>query len=112
MPGKRLNIAFSFGKVIYASFLLWLISKKPIHGYELIKLLKTESGFSNLGPGHVYPLLRELKTRGYLRSSSQKGGRKKLSYSITSSGKKQLAFLRSIVYQKGLRSEYFKEMIS
>jgi DNA-binding PadR family transcriptional regulator len=57
LPGSSFHE--HIGKVMYISFLFWFISRKKVHGYEIIKLLRQEAGFMNVGSAHVYPLLSE-----------------------------------------------------
>jgi len=76
---------FSHGGLRFV--LLQLISDKPSHGYELIKLIEDRLGGSySPSPGTVYPTLTLLEEQGYLQGeSADAGGRK--SYAITDAGK-------------------------
>lgn len=76
---------FSHGGLRFV--LLQLISQKPSHGYELIKLIEDRLGGSySPSPGTVYPTLTLLEEQGYLKGeSADAGGRK--SYAITDAGK-------------------------
>jgi DNA-binding PadR family transcriptional regulator len=80
---------FSHGGLRFV--LLQLISDKPSHGYELIKLIEDRLGGSySPSPGTVYPTLTLLEEQGYLQGdNSDAGGRKR--YAITDAGK---AFLQ------------------
>ncbi|MDZ7922077.1 siderophore-interacting protein [Rhodoferax sp.] len=73
-----------------ALVLLQLISDKPSHGYELIKLRQRAvdrlGGSYSPSPGTVYPTLTLLEEQGYLQGeSAEAGGRKR--YAITDAGK-------------------------
>lgn len=75
---------FSHGGLRFV--LLQLISDKPSHGYELIKLIEDRLGGSySPSPGTVYPTLTLLEEQGYLQGeSAETGGRKR--YAITEAG--------------------------
>lgn len=71
--------------------ILWLISKGPIHGYEIIKEVKRLTG-QRLKPATVYPLLNRLEDEGFLISELTEKGRRKLRcYRLTERGKTCLA---------------------
>jgi DNA-binding PadR family transcriptional regulator len=76
---------FSHGGLRFV--LLQLISEKPSHGYELIKLIEDRLGGSySPSPGTVYPTLTMLEEQGYLKGeSADAGGRK--SFAMTDAGK-------------------------
>lgn len=86
---------FSHGGLRFV--LLQLISEKPSHGYELIKLIEDRLGGSySPSPGTVYPTLTLLEEQGYLLGqSADAGGRK--SYAITDAGKVFLEENRALV---------------
>ena len=68
--------------------ILRLISKRPMHGYEVMKALEEESkGYYRPSPGSVYPTLQMLDDEGYVTVEEQKG---KKTYTITDEG---LAYL-------------------
>ncbi len=77
--------------------LLHLISEKPSHGYELIKLIEERLGGAySPSPGTVYPTLTLLEEQGYLQgASADAGGRK--SYAITDAGRAFLVENRALV---------------
>ncbi len=64
--------------------ILRLISKQPMHGYEVMKALEEESkGYYRPSPGSVYPTLQMLDDEGYL-TVEEKDGKK--TYTITDEG--------------------------
>ncbi len=86
MNGRRSGgRIFSHGGLRFV--LLQLISDKPSHGYELIKLIEDRLGGSySPSPGTVYPTLTLLEEQGYLQGeNADTGGRKR--YAITDAGK-------------------------
>ena len=76
--------------------LLKLISKRPSHGYALMKEIEryTEDDWKP-SPGSIYPALQELKGKGLV--SDQEQGRQKI-YTITEAGCKVLD--QSVVHLK------------
>jgi DNA-binding PadR family transcriptional regulator len=72
-------------------FLLWIISKKKIHGYGIIsKLYESLSSISNKKTIHastVYPLLHSLEEDGLIKSSTELNGKNEVKvYEITEDG--------------------------
>jgi DNA-binding PadR family transcriptional regulator len=67
---------------------LILLSKKPCHGYEMMKEVeyKTE-GFWKPTAGGAYPTLRSLEKAGYIKGEWGPQKRKRKIYHITASGK-------------------------
>ena len=83
-PGARRLSSQDLQLVILA-----LLTDKPAHGYELIKIIEERSeGFYAPSPGVIYPALTYLEEVGHA-SVAQDGGRKL--YSITPQGEAFLA---------------------
>jgi DNA-binding PadR family transcriptional regulator len=65
--------------------ILKLLSKKPMHGYEVMRALEEEScGCYSASPGSVYPTLQMLEDQGYVVCEEKEG---KKVYSITDEGR-------------------------
>ncbi|MCX8196973.1 MAG: PadR family transcriptional regulator [Candidatus Micrarchaeota archaeon] len=91
-------------------FLLWLISKKRLHGYEMIKLLEKE-GIGSMGASRLYPMLNQMLKRGWIRQVETKiGKRKRKAYEITSDGSKTLQEGKKLF--RGILGEFIREMLS
>ena len=95
-----------FNKEIRKGFLkailLVTIREKPIHGYDIIQLIKERSGGRwTPSPGSVYPALEYLESKGYI--TSEEVERKKV-YTITPKGR------QAIVKMKKLRHEMLSEL--
>jgi DNA-binding PadR family transcriptional regulator len=98
---------------------LMLLSKKPAHGYELMKEINNRTkGFWQPTPGGIYPVLNDLENSGYVNGQwqTQKNRRQKV-YSITPQGNAILK--RAIVKQaeifnsiSSLFSEFAKEVLN
>ncbi len=74
--------------------LLSLIQKEDLYGYEIAKRLKEKSNeLYSMGEGTLYPALQRLEKRKLIKAywgESEGGGRRKY-YSITETGRKELA---------------------
>jgi PadR family transcriptional regulator PadR len=68
---------------------LILINNKPSHGYEIMKEIKDRTkGFYNPTPGGVYPILRDLEKKGYIKGRWTKQNNRNIkTYRITEKGK-------------------------
>jgi DNA-binding PadR family transcriptional regulator len=78
---------------------LILLSRKPSHGYEIMKEINSRTkGFWQPTPGGVYPILRDLEKSRYIKGEwqTQKNRRLKV-YKITKSG--ELILRRAIIKQ-------------
>ncbi len=64
--------------------ILWLLSQKSTHGYELMKDLETIKG-KKITQGTLYPTLQKLEKLGYIRGQYDDN---KVVYSTTSKGAK------------------------
>jgi PadR family transcriptional regulator PadR len=68
----------------FLSFIiLWLLHKKKMTGAEIARELEKRKG-TKPSPGTVYPVLKDLKSKGLICDKDKK-------YSLTPSGKKELA---------------------
>jgi PadR family transcriptional regulator, regulatory protein PadR len=68
----------------FLSFLiLWLVNKKKMSGAEITLELERRKG-NKPSPGTIYPVLKDLKDKGFLSIDENKR------YSLTQKGKKEL----------------------
>ena len=70
------------------------LARQPLHGYQLVEHLRTQSeGLLALGEGTLYPLLYRLEANGLIRGRWElgAGGRRKRVYSLTPKGHQCLA---------------------
>ena len=99
--------------VMTAAFLLWLISKKPSCGYEIIRILRKEHGSDKVGPAHIYPVLADMSRRGLIRAKKVASGKRiKKLYSMTPLGRKRLLEMKRAHFGDGLRARFLREMLS
>jgi DNA-binding PadR family transcriptional regulator len=68
---------------------LILLSKKPYHGYEIMKEIRERTrGFWKPTAGGMYPILKDLQKSGYIKGEwDAKTRRKKRIYKISESGR-------------------------
>ncbi len=66
-------------------YTLLLLSKKPNHGYEIIKKVGKNIG-KKVSAGETYPFLKNLKRHGLI-ATKKSGIREKKVYSLTNSGR-------------------------
>jgi DNA-binding PadR family transcriptional regulator/uncharacterized coiled-coil protein SlyX len=71
---------------------LILLSKKPYHGYEIMREIKERTmGFWRPTAGGIYPILRDLEKSGYIEGEwDSRSKRKRKTYAITETGKSVL----------------------
>lgn len=85
------DVVCAFQRGLDRPLILWLISKGPVHGYELNKEVKRLTG-RHLKPATLYPLLNKLEEDGYLVSELIERGKRKLRlYHLTEKGELFLA---------------------
>ena len=70
---------------------LSVIAEHETYGYEILQRL-TESGFTELGEGTMYPVLTRLEKNGYIKCRKEKSplGPIRKYYSVTDAGAKHL----------------------
>jgi DNA-binding PadR family transcriptional regulator len=93
---------------------LTLLSKKPRHGYEIMKEIKERSGgFWRPTAGGIYPILQSLEESGYIEGRWGSGqSRKRKTYRITETGRPVLE--QALVRQDQIASnmgDLFKEFM-
>ena len=97
---------------------LILLSKKPYHGYEVMKEIKDKTkGFWKPTAGAMYPVLKDLQKSGYIQGEwDTKTRRRKKIYTLTESGR---AVLRQALAKekllattmRNLFEEYIKDVL-
>ena len=74
-------------------YTLFLLSRKPMHGYDLIKEVGEQLG-TKISASHIYPFLQVLEKSKYI-SHEKPGAREKKKYHMTPEGKKFAAEIMS-----------------
>lgn len=86
----------AFQRGIEKPLILWLISKGPMHGYEIIKEVKRLTG-RHLTPSTLYPLLNRFEEEGVLVSELIEKGQVKLRcYHLTKKGENVLSKMNAL----------------
>jgi PadR family transcriptional regulator, regulatory protein PadR len=67
--------------------ILFLLSKKPMHGQELAEEIARRKG-EKPSPGTIYPALKSLREMGFISSDEKEG--KTIVYALTERGKNAL----------------------
>ncbi len=90
MPRKRTKPDFLNG--VPELLILKLLSRTPMHGYELVQSIAHVSGGElGFGEGCIYPLLHRLEEDGALVSRRENaGGRNRVVYRVSEIGRERL----------------------
>ncbi len=97
-------------KKFLAVFILWLLKKRRMHGYEIIKTLQKD-GMHRATPSNVYPILNSMEKRGYLEVKECKEGKRRKKYYKTSLKGRAVLMACKKWFARGLKKEFFKEMV-
>jgi PadR family transcriptional regulator PadR len=92
---KRIRSQISRGSAELA--ILALIAEQPLYGFEISKQIEEKtSGALSFTLASLYPMLYDLEKRGWItgRWQANHSGRDRRIYSLTPTGKKELAPLR------------------
>ena len=94
-------------------FLLWLFSKREMHGYELIRVLKQEQMLRiSPKPAMVYPMLNALCKRGLLSCRVIKEGkREKKLYKTSEKGMEYIEMAKREYEKNKLLRGFVKEVV-
>jgi PadR family transcriptional regulator PadR len=99
-----------FLKKVALTFIVWLIDRKPMSGYELMKLLEKEHHGPSAKPSRIYPFLAYMEGEGLLKSRIlKKGMRESKQYSVTPKGKLVLRTTKKLLSGM-LWGEFLREM--
>lgn len=106
----------SFGNTM----ILWLISKKRQHGYEIMTKLHESTPYEDKMPSasKIYPVLHDLEKNELINGSWEHHGKRKVKYyEITDEGKQVLSRFRKLAQQarknhSSLWVEFMEDMIS
>jgi transcriptional regulator len=77
---------------------LTLLSERPLHGYEIAKQIEAQTGgVLRFDMASLYPMLYRFERKSWVKAEWQTlpNGRRRRSYRLTASGRKQLAPLRA-----------------
>ena len=90
-------------------FLLWLIGRHEMHGYQIIKILKDEG--IHTGANRLYPVLNAMLRDGVISQKEKRDGQRvRKVYAITLKGRKVLKRGKRLF--KGIAGEFTREMLA
>lgn len=100
----------SMSRKMAMTFVLWIMDKEPMSGYELMKLLEKEHHGPSATPSRIYPLLSYMEEEGLLRPKILKNGkRESKQYSVTAKGKLVLKVTNRIL-SKMIWGEFLRDI--
>jgi len=106
------NFEKKAAKMRFSMFLLWLISKKERHGYEIIKLLKSDKHIPSVAISRMYPILNDLTKQGLVAQRKvMQGKRARKVYRLTKKGKAALEMMRKYIKKSPLMIEFMEDML-
>ena len=109
---KRKDFEKHMMRHMFSTFLLWFISKKQIHGYQMIKQLEEEEGFKIITASQLYPILKDLMKQGLIAQKKEmQGQRARKVYTITEKGKAALFDAKKCMCEKPLKRAFLREMV-
>ena len=102
------------------TMILWLISQKRHHGYDIMTILHESSPLDNKMPSasKIYPVLHDLEKHGLIEGTWEYQGKKKIKYyEITEDGQKTLSRFREMAQfakknQSSLWLDFMKDMLT
>ncbi len=100
-------------KGIFEIYILWALSKKKMHGYELMKAMTHGQVFNiKTSPATIYPLLNSLTGKGFLAYKKESTGKRaRKVYYTTAKGLAYIKMAKKYFFQRGLRKKFFEEML-
>jgi len=110
--GRERDFDKKVPKEHFLVFLLWLTSKGEMHGYEIIKILRSDKAIPSMAISKVYPLLSELSRKGLISQKKvMQGKRMKKLYSLTARGRDTLRRARANMRRSALAVQFAREMM-
>ncbi len=100
-------------KSLFEVYILWSLSKKKMHGYELMKeMTHGQVMHVKMSSATMYPVLTSLTKKGLLGYKEESTGkRKRKVYYTTLKGKAYILMAKKMFFQRGLRKKFFEEML-
>jgi len=90
-------------------FILWLIHRKPMTGYDIVKVMRNDG--IRVSCSFVYPMLTLLTDLGLIEVHEENTGkRKRKVYRITSKGRRYLHSVREKILSP-LRKEFLRFLL-
>lgn len=94
-----MRISDGFLRGLEKPVILWLLSRRPMYGYEIMAEFRRLTG-RRLKPSIVYPFLQRLEAEGFASAQWIVNGKRRIkSYSLTEKGEILLQKVRRIFTQ-------------
>lgn len=101
------------------TMILWLISQKKQHGYEIMTKLHESTPYENKMPSasKIYPVLHDLEKNGLIKGFWEHHGKRKVKYyEITSEGEETLSRFKAMAQiarenKSSLWLDFIKDML-
>ncbi|HDM75930.1 MAG TPA: PadR family transcriptional regulator [Deltaproteobacteria bacterium] len=99
------------GHAFIETLILWIIHKRPLHGYGVRKKIEEMTSHYTPKPGAIYTILRRMEKKGLLTSQwNEKTGKKdKRVYYVTEKGERLLKTRLKIMKE---RIRLLEQMVS
>lgn len=111
-PNPHPGIGKNVPKEHFLIFLLWLISKREMHGYEIIKILRSDKVIPSMAISKVYPLFGELTRKGLISQRKEMHGKRaRKLYRLTAKGRGALRKAREYMHRSILAVQFAREMM-
>jgi DNA-binding PadR family transcriptional regulator len=89
------------------------IAARPMSGYQLMQDIEAKTeGSWRPGSGAIYPILKKLQAKGYIRSVKAGGAKGRTVYEITPAGKSKIDFARKAFRAFGERWALMRRIFS
>ncbi len=98
---------------IFEIYTLWALSKKKMHGYELMKAMTHgQAADVKASPATIYPMLDSLAKKGLIAYKKEATGKRmRKVYYTTPKGLTYIKMAKKYFFQRGLRKKFFEEML-
>ncbi|MBN1169607.1 PadR family transcriptional regulator [Candidatus Micrarchaeota archaeon] len=106
------NFINKLRKEKFSIFLLWMMSRKEQHGYEIIKTINKDPCIPSFPASRIYPLLHDLSQKGLLSQKKiMQGKRSRKIYAITAKGRAVLEKAKEHLNKSPLVVAYMEDML-
>lgn len=93
-------------------FLLWLLSKREMHGYEIVKTIGNDHAIIPIAASKMYPLLKQLQKKGLITyRKAMQGKRERKVYSTTPAGRLVLKKAKEHIRKSPLVMGFVEDML-
>jgi len=112
MNNAQKEVQTKLTKGLLDLIVLQFLETEPMHGYQIITTIRKSFGVY-LGPSTIYPLLKTLEEKGYIKSKwNMDNERPRKVYDLTNDGKTVLTFTTNslTIICRGMKTEVKPEL--